>query len=65
MTNGDKAQLDIYYRGGYAEAASQVDLCMAHSDKTCIGEQCDDIHTCKRHDRTLQVVKRLTRRKQT
>jgi len=61
LSVGDRAELEIYYRGGYPEAARQVDLCIRHGDKPCIGEDCDDLHTCKRHDRTLQVVRRLVR----
>ena len=46
----------------YAKIAKQVDIAMRHSDKPCIGDMCDDMHTCKRHERTIDIVGRFQRR---
>lgn len=48
-------------RGRYGEIASKVDLCMAHTDRPCVGGECDEGARCERHRRTGAVVERVTR----
>lgn len=48
-------------RGRYGEIAAKVDLCMAHTDRPCVGGECDDDARCERHRRTGAVVERVTR----
>lgn len=55
------AESYFYDRGMYGEIAAKVDLCMAHTDRPCLGGECDDEHACERHQRTGRVVERLTR----
>ena len=56
-----EAERYFYERGRYGEIASKVDLCMAHTDRPCVGGECDDDAPCERHRRTGAVVERVTR----
>ena len=64
LSTGDKAEMEIYQKGRYAEAARWVDLAMLHGSKPCIGGGCDLDDPCPRHERTPDVVNRLIRRRE-
>lgn len=56
-----EAERYFYDRGVYGSTALKVDLAMAHTDRPCVGGECDSAAPCERHRRTAQVVERLTR----
>lgn len=56
-----EAERYFYDRGRYGEIAAKVDICMSHTDRPCVGGECDDEARCDRHRRTGAVVGRLTR----
>jgi len=46
----------------YDIIAKQVYIAMFHQRKPCLDESCDDAFTCKRHSRTVTLVRRYLRR---
>lgn len=62
LSAGDKAELELYRKGKYAEGARWVTLARRHAEKPCLGDGCDLDGPCPRHARTPGVVDRLIRR---
>jgi hypothetical protein len=54
---------------GWTDAATEARIAwrthyaMRHTNKPCIGGECDDVDTCRRHERTAEVVERMMRRR--